>query len=161
MFLPGSFLWKCFGGCSNNPFISIILTTCFLKAVEITCSKSCLPSSPPTTCSVLQNLGSVFAFWLCPEQLGKILELVLAGILLCWRCWLGRWAALGDSDKLGYNNSCGDPFLKTGLCGKSGDALMPGCMCALEILAPAGGVLVWQCGKQGTFLAVLLWNKMM
>lgn len=40
------------------------------------------------------------------------------------------------------------------------DAL-PGCMCALEILALAGGLLVWQCGEQGTSLAVLLWNKMM
>lgn len=82
----------------TNPFISIILTTCFLKAIEMTCLKSSLPSSPPMTCSILLSLCSVSGSWLCPELLGQILDLVLAGFLLCWRCWQGRWRALGDGE---------------------------------------------------------------
>lgn len=70
------------------------------------------------------------------------------------------WAALGDSDKLGYNHSRGDPYLKTS--GKSGAALMHG----------LGVCVHWkylhcleECwfGNVGSRALLLLffWNKMM
>lgn len=65
---------------------------------------------------------------------------------------------MGDSDKLGYDHSHGRSLPKNQLMWEVRSCLdaRPGCMRALEVLALAGGVLVWPCEEQGTSFAVLL-----